>query len=292
MASKEAKITKQRLRSSYVTSVVSIALVLFLLGILGLLVLNAQRISEYVKENIGFSIMLKEDVKEVDVIRLQKMLDAKEYVKSTKYVTRQKAARELKEELGEDFVDFLGYNPLLASIDVHLNASYANPQSIEQIKRDLREYNQIKEVFYQKSLVELINQNIRKIGLILLVFSGLLFLVAVALINNTIRLSIYSKRFIINTMQLVGATRGFIRRPFIFRGIMQGVWASIVAIALLTGVVYLMQDEFSEIISLEDVRILGLLYGMVMLVGVVISWISTFLAVNKYLKIKADKLYY
>ncbi|HKL37364.1 MAG TPA: permease-like cell division protein FtsX [Bacteroidales bacterium] len=292
MASKEAKITRRRLRSSYMTSVISIALVLFLLGILGLLVLNAKRVSEYVKENIGFSIMLKEDVKEVDVIRLQKMLDAKEYVKSTKYVTQEEAAGELKEELGEDFVSFLGYNPLLASIDVHLNASYANPESIEQIKNDLRKYEQIKEVFYQKSLVELINQNIRKISLIILVFSGLLFLVAVALIHNTIRLSIYSKRFIINTMQLVGATKGFIRRPFIFTGVMQGVYASILSIALLTGLVYLIQDEFTEIISLEDYRILALLYGMVMFVGVVISWISTFKAVNKYLKIKVDKLYY
>jgi cell division transport system permease protein len=292
MASKEAKITRRRLRSSYMTSVISIALVLFLLGILGLLVLNAKRVSEYVKENIGFSIMLKEDVKEVDVIRLQKMLDAKNYVKSTKYVTQEEAAEELKEELGEDFVSFLGYNPLLASIDVHLNASYANPESIEQIKQDLRKYNQIKEVFYQKSLVELINQNIRKIGLIILVFSGLLFLVAVALIHNTIRLSIYSKRFIINTMQLVGATRGFIRRPFIFTGVMQGVYASLLSIALLTGVVYLIQDEFSEIISLQDYRILALLFGIVLLMGVVISWISTFMAVNKYLKIKVDKLYY
>ena len=292
MASKEAKITRRRLRSSYMTSVISIALVLFLLGILGLLVLNAKRVSEYVKENIGFSIMLKEDVKEVDVIRLQKMLDAKNYVKSTKYVTQEEAAEELQKELGEDFVSFLGYNPLLASIDVHLNASYANPESIEQIKQDLRKYNQIKEVFYQKSLVELINQNIRKIGLIILVFSGLLFLVAVALIHNTIRLSIYSKRFIINTMQLVGATRGFIRRPFIFTGVMQGVYASLLSIALLTGVVYLLQDEFSEIISLQDYRILALLYGIVLLMGVVISWISTFMAVNKYLKIKVDKLYY
>jgi len=292
MASKEAKITRRRLRSSYMTSVISIALVLFLLGILGLLVLNAKRVSEYVKENIGFSIMLKEDVKEVDVIRLQKMLDAKEYVKSTKYVTQEEAAEELKEELGEDFVSFLGYNPLLASIDVHLNASYANPSSIEQIKKDLRKYEQIKEVFYQKSLVELINQNIRKISLIILVFSGLLFLVAVALIHNTIRLSIYSKRFIINTMQLVGATKGFIRRPFIFTGVMQGIYASLLSIALLTGLVYLIQDEFAEIISLEDYRILALLYGMVLFVGVVISWISTFTAVNKYLKIKVDKLYY
>jgi len=292
MASKEAKITRRRLLSSYMTSVVSIALVLFLLGILGLLVLNAKRVSEYVKENIGFSIMLREGVKEVDVIRLQKMLDAKEYVKSTKYVTREEAAEELQKELGEDFVDFLGYNPLLASIDVHLNARYANPQSIEQIKKDLRRYDQIKEVFYQKSLVELINQNIQKIGIIIVVFSGLLFLVAVALIHNTIRLSIYSKRFIINTMQLVGANRGFIRRPFLFRGVLQGIYASLLAIAMLTGLVYLIQDEFSGIISLDDYRILGMLFGMVILVGAVISWFSTLMAVNRYLKIKVDKLYY
>ncbi|MGM0496524.1 MAG: cell division protein FtsX [Bacteroidota bacterium] len=266
-------------------------MVLFLLGILGLLVLNAKRISDYVKENIGFSIILKEDVKEVDVIRLQKNLDASEYVKSTEYVTKEEAAEELQEELGEDFIEFLGYNPLLASIDVHLRADYANQSSIEQIKNDLQDYDQIKEVFYQKSLVQLVNQNIRKIGIIILIFSGFLFLIAIALINNTIRLSIYSKRFIINTMQLVGATKGFIRRPFIYKGMMQGVFASIVAMGLLTGAVYLMQKEFDEIITLKDIEILAILYGAVLVVGVFISWISTFFAVNRYLKIKVDKLY-
>src|SRR6056297_1936489 len=184
MATKETKSTRRRLRSSYLTSVISISLVLFLLGVLGLLVLNAKRLSEYVKENIGFSIILKEEVKEVDIIRLQKNLDATHYVKSTEYITKAEAARELKEELGENFIEFLGYNPLLASIDVHLHAQYANPGSIEQIKRDLQQYDQIKEVFYQKDLVELVNQNIEKIGFIILAFSGLLFLVAIALINN------------------------------------------------------------------------------------------------------------
>src|SRR6056297_1540265 len=291
MASKEAKITKRRLRSSFMTSVVSIALVLFLLGVLGLLVLNAQKISEYVKENIGFSIILKEGVKEVEIIRLQKMLDTKQYVKSTQYVTKEEAARELKKELGEDFVDFLGYNPLLASIDVHLHAEYANPEGIDDIKQDLQQYDEIKEVYYQKSLVDLINQNIQKIGLIILIFSGFLFLIALTLIHNTIRLSIYSKRFIINTMQLVGATKGFIRRPFIFRGMLQGVLASIIAMGLLTGAVYFMQKEFDEIITLKDIEILAVLYGAVLLVGVFISWISTFFAVNRYLKVNVDKLY-
>jgi cell division transport system permease protein len=292
MSSKETKITRRRLRSSYMTSVVSIAMVLFLLGILGLLVLNARKISTYVKENIGFSIILKEGVKEVEVIRLQKMLDAKRYVKSTKYITKEEAARDLKKELGEDFVDFLGYNPLLASIDVHLRAQYANPKGINQIKKDLRQYEEIKEVFYQKSLVELINQNIQKIGFIILIFSGFLFLIAITLIHNTIRLSIYSKRFIINTMQLVGATRKFIRRPFIMRGIMHGIYASIIAAGLLTGVIYLLQDEFSNLISLQDLQIVSMLFGGVIMTGILMSWISTYIAVNKYLKINPDKLYY
>ena len=193
--------------------------------------------------------------------------------------------------MGEDFIEFLGYNPLLASIDVHLQAQYANPDSIKLIKQDLQKYEQIKEVFYQKSLVQLVNQNIRKIGIIILIFSAFLFLVAIALINNTIRLSIYSKRFIINTMQLVGATKGFIRRPFIFRGVLQGIIASIIAMGLLTGAVYFMQKEFDEIISLQDIEILAILYGAVLVVGMFISWISTFFAVNRYLHIKVDKLY-
>ncbi|MGM0531671.1 MAG: cell division protein FtsX [Bacteroidota bacterium] len=292
MASKEAKITRRRLRSSYMTSVISIAMVLFLLGILGLLVLNAKKISEYVKENIGFSIILKEEVKEVEIIRLQKMLDTKQYVKSTNYVTKEEAARELKKELGEDFVDFLGYNPLLASIDVHLHAKYANPEGINDIKQDLQQYDEIKEVYYQKSLVDLINQNIQKIGLIILIFSGFLFLIALTLIHNTIRLSIYSKRFIINTMQLVGATRGFIRRPFIFKGVLYGIYGSLIAMGLLSGVIYLLQDEFSNIIRLQDVEIVSMLFAGILMMGILISWISTYIAVNKYLKINPDRLYY
>lgn len=292
MATKEAKITKRRLRSSFLTSVVTISLVLFLLGVLGLLVFNAKILSDYVKENIGFSIILKEGVKEVEIKRLQKVLDASEYVKSTEYVTKKEAAEELKKELGEDFIDFLGYNPLLASIDVHLNARYANPDSLEIIKNDLKKYDHIKEVFYQKSLVQLVNQNIQKIGLFIIAFSGFLFLVAIALINNTIRLSIYSKRFIINTMQLVGATRGFIRRPFLFHGIMQGVYASIIAMLMLSAVIYFFQQEFDNIITLQDIEVIAPLFGAVLLVGLFISLISTFFAVNKYLYIKIDKLYY
>jgi len=292
MAKKEPAVTKRRLRSSYLTSIISITLVLFMLGVLGLLILNAQRLSEYVKENIGFSIILKENVKEVDVILLQKTLDAAEYVKSTKYITKEQAAKELQEELGENFIDFLGYNPLLASIEVHLYADYANPDSIKIIEQDFQQYEQIKEVFYQKSLVSLVNENIRKISFIILIFSGLLFLIAIALINNTIRLSVYSKRFIINTMQLVGATRGFIRRPFLFRSVWQGIVAALLAIGLLSGVLYLAQKEFKEVINFQDVEIIGILFLGVLAIGIIINWISTFFAVSKYLRMNVDKLYY
>jgi len=292
MAKKETAVTKWRLRSSYFTSIISISLVLFMLGLLGMLVLNAQKLSEYVKENIGFSIILKENVKEVDVRLLQKNLDASIFVKSTKYITKEEAAYELQKELGEDFIEFLGFNPLLASIEVHLVADYANPDSISGIEKKLQQYDQIKEVFYQKSLVDLVNENVRKISIIILGFSGLLFLIAIALINNTIRLSVYSKRFIINTMQLVGATRGFIRRPFLYKSAMHGILAALIAIALLVGVLYVAQKEFKEIISFQDIEIVGSLFLGVLAIGIVINWISTFFAVSKYLRINTDKLYY
>lgn len=292
MAKKENTLSKRRLRSSYFTSIISITLVLFMLGLLGMLILNAQRLSEYVKENIGFSIILKENVKEVDVRQLQKNLDASVFVKSTKYITREEAANELKDELGEDFIEFLGYNPLLASIEVHLYADYANSDSILVIENHFKQFEQIKEVFYQKSLVNLVNENVKKISLIILTFSGLLFLIAIALINNTIRLSVYSKRFIINTMQLVGATRGFIRRPFLYRSALHGIIAAIFAIGLLVGVMYFAQKEFNEIISFQDIEIVGFLFFCVLIIGIVINWISTFFAVSKFLRMNVDKLYY
>lgn len=292
MSKKEATITKRRLRSSYITSIISISLVLFLLGLLGLLVLNAKRLSDYVKENIGFSVILKENVKEVDVILLQKSLDASEYVKSTKYITKEQAAEELKNDLGEDFIEFLGFNPLLASIEVHLYADYANTDSIKVIEQQLKQFEPIKEVFYQKSLVSLVNENIKKISLIILVFSGMLLLVAITLINSTIRLSVYSKRFIINTMQLVGATRGFIRRPFLYKSAGNGIIAAFIALGFLSGVLYLAQKEFRDIVSFQDVEIVGVLFLAILLFGIIISWISTFFAVSKFLRMNVDKLYY
>lgn len=292
MSKAEDKYSKRRLKSSYITTVVSITLVLFMLGMLGLIILHAKKLSDYVKENIGFSIIMKENVKEAGIIQLQKTLDASDYVKSTEYITKEKAAEELTKDLGEDFIDFLGYNPLLPSIDLRLKAEYANIDSLDIIEKDLLANKNVKEVFYQKSLVHLINKNLRRISIIILGFSILLLIIAIALINNTIRLSVYSKRFLIKSMQLVGATQAFIRRPFILKGILHGIMGAFIAILLLVGILYFSQQEIPELINLQDADLFISIFGFVILLGIIISWISTFFAVKKYLNLKADSLYY
>lgn len=291
MARKD-KLNKRRLQTSFMTTIISVTLVLFLLGVVGLLVLNAQKLSNYVKENIVFNVYIENDAKEVEIRKLQKILDTRQYVRTTEVITREEAADELKESLGEDFVEFLGYNPLLASIDVYLYADYANQDSIAVIQKELAAYPEVKEIEYQESLVHLVNNNVRRISIILFIFSGIMFLIAITLINNTIRLSVYSKRFIINTMQLVGATRGFIRKPFLYRGMVHGLLSAFLANGFLIGLIYWAEQEMSGILSLSDYRILVVLFGIVLLLGIFINTISTFFAVNKYLKMNVDRLYY
>ena len=291
MSKNEVKIEKRRLRSSYFTSTVSITLLLILLGSIGLLLLNTKRISDYVRENIIFKVILKDNIREVDIFQIQKALDAKRYVKETVYIPKEQAAVELQQELGEDFIEHIGHNPLLPSIEVKFLASYANNDSIAVIESELKEFDQIKEVYYQKNLIHTVNENVKKISLVVLIFSCFLLLIAVALINNTIRLAIHSKRFIIRTMQLVGATAGYIRRPFLFRSILQGILGALIAMAVLTGFIYFLQNEMSGIIRLTDMTVLLLLFTIVMILGVIINWLSTYAAVSKYLRIKTDKLY-
>lgn len=292
MKKRESRIYTRKLRSSYITTIVSISLVLFLLSLLGILILNANKLSDYVKENIGFSLILHEDVKEVDILMLQKHLDASSYVKETEYITKEQAAEELISDLGEDFIDFLGYNPLLASINVYLFADYANPDSLMLIEEEFLNNPQVKEVFYQKSLVHLVNENIKKISLVLLIFSTLLFIVSITLINNTIRLSVYSKRFIINAMKLVGATYGFIRKPFLYRSVIHGILGGLLAFVMFGGIIIIVQKEIQEIISFQDLEIIGILFGLIIILGILISLLSTFLAVNKFLRMKSGQLFY
>ena len=284
--------SKTRLKSSYVTLVVSVSLVLFLLGILGLVLINAKELSDYFRESLSFSVILDDDAKEADIRMLQKDLDAKYYVKSTEYVSKDAAAAKMKEDLGEDFISFLGDNPLPSSIDVYLVSNYTSPDSVTKIEKYILEYPFVKEVYYQESLLFLINENIRKISLFLLVISVFLFLIALTIINNTIRLAVYSRRFIIRTMQLVGATRSFIRRPFIIQSAFHGFLAALIAMTLLMILLYFVEREFFVMFTVESTKLLILLGGAVIIIGIMINMVSTFFSVNRYLDISEDKLYY
>jgi cell division transport system permease protein len=292
MANKAPGLSNTRLQGSYLTLVISVSLVLFLLGILGLVIINSKELSDYFKESLSFSVMLDDNAREADIRMLQKDLDAKPYVKSTEYVSKEEAASKMKEDLGEDFISFLGDNPLPPSIDVYLYAGYTNPDSVAKIEKYISEYPFVKEVYYEDSLLFLINENVRKVSLFLLVLSAFLFLIAVTIINNTIRLSIYSKRFLIRTMQLVGATRAFIRRPFLIRSIYHGILSSLIAMTLLMGLMYLIEKEFFMMFSFETPKLLIILGVFIIISGILINLISTYFSVNRYLVIAEDKLYF
>ncbi len=292
MVKYQEDISKGRLRSSYLTQIVSISLVLFLLGLLGFVLINARELSDYFRESLSFSVMLDEDAKEADIRMLQKDLDAKHFVKSTEYISKEQAAENLREDLGEDFLTFMGYNPLLPSIDVYLLADYTHPDSVLNIERYLMEYDVVNEVYFQESFLHLINENVRKISAFLLIFSGLLLFISLTIINNTIRLSVYSKRFIIRTMQLVGATRSFIRKPFLLRSIMHGIIAALFSIVLLMAILFFVEKEFYLLFTLQDIGLIVYLFGGIIVIGVLINLVSTFFSVTKYLGISEDKLYY
>jgi cell division transport system permease protein len=292
MASGKDKIAKRRMRGSYVTTVVGIALVLFMLGSLGLIMLNAQKLSDHVRENIRFQVYLNDNAKEVDVAKLKKSIDAAPYTKGAVLKTKEEAAKELQEELGEDFIGFLdGVNPIPATIDLRLEADYTDTDSITWIVDRIQANPIVREVAYSPDMITKVNENMRLIGMVILGFSLLLLLIAIALINNTIRLAMYSKRFIIRSMQLVGATRGFIQRPFLWQGILQGVFAGLIAMGMLLALLYALRTEIPEFLQFQDMVIFAKLFGLTVLLGILIAFISTFFAVNRYIRMKLDDLY-
>jgi len=293
MSKNENRHSQKQINSAYFTSIISITLVLFTLGFLGLIIIQANSLSYYIKENIGFEIIIKAGVKEADILHLKKILDTKDYIKSTEYITKEEATKRLSTMLGEDFIDFLSSenNPLLPSIDLRFNADWANSDSLEVIESEVLQNKAVKEVYYQKSLVHLINKNLRKIGFGLLGFSILLVVIAMALVNNTIRLSIYSKRFIIRTMQLVGATEGFIRLPFLTKSIVQGIISALIALAFLSGIIIVLQQQIPELALLINMKTLGLLYLFILLLGLIMSGFSTLISVRKYLRMSQDRLF-
>ncbi|RBP34944.1 cell division protein FtsX [Oceanihabitans sediminis] len=291
MSASFEKYQKRKLISSYFSVVLSIALVLFLLGLLGLLVLNAKKVSDHFKEQVVVTIYLKDTAKEVETKQLEKSLALADYVKSTEYVSKEEAAASMKEENGEDFMDFLGYNPLQNSIDVHLKADYVTSEHLEEVSKEALNKNFVDEVRYDNDLVTLMNNNVKKISFWVLILSGIFTLIAVLLINSSIRLAVYAKRFTIKTMQMVGATKRFIRRPFIWKSVQLGILGAIIALIGMAVVLYYLNQTFPELDLMRNPILIGALFIAVFILGIIITWISTFFATQRFLNLKTDQLY-
>ena len=292
MASSFERYQKRRLVSSYISVVNSIALVLFLLGCLGILLINSKRVADHFKENLAISIFLQDDTKELEVEELKNNLAMAEYTKKAVYVAKEEAAALMEEETGESFTDYLGYNPLKNSIDVYLNAGFVTNGQITEIVNTLSQKSFIHEINYDEVLVDLMNENVKKISFWVLIISVVFTVIAMLLINSSIRLAVYSKRFIIKTMQMVGATKSFIRRPFIWRSVQLGIVGSLIAIAGISVILYYLNRSFPELLLMNDPSILAGLFALIIGMGVLITWISTFIATQRFLNLKTDQLYY
>lgn len=292
MSTSFEKYQKRRLISSYFSVVISISLVLFLLGLLGLLVLNTKKVADHFKEQIALTVYLKETAKEVEINQLQNSLALAEHTKSATYVSKEQAAESLSVEIGENFIDYLGDNPLQNSIDVFLNADFVTPELMDEITEEILEKGFVDEVLYDKPLIALLNENVKKISLWVLIISSVFTFIAVLLINSSIRLSVYSKRFIIKTMQMVGATKSFIRRPFIWKSIKLGLVGIVLAWLGMGVVIYYLNQTFPELLLLDQPLTLGALFAAVFILGVFITWLSTFFATQRFLNLRTDELYY
>ncbi|MFN3529569.1 MAG: cell division protein FtsX [Bacteroidia bacterium] len=287
----QLKYFRRKARRTTVTAVISISLVLFLLGLFSVLVMNAKMLSDHVKENLQVQIFITEEAELKDIKTLERQLRAYSYVKQLDFVSKEEAVQVLTEDLGENFVDFLGYNPLLASFNMTVSADFANTDSLGQIKAFLLANPVVKEVYYQENVLDLINKNLRTVALVIAAFSLLLLLITITLINNSIRLSLYSQRFLIKSMQLVGATSWFIKKPYLFKSLLQGVLSVLVAGGLLYAVLSFSDRQLPELRELRhDTYTLYIGLGMLSL-GLVISLLSTWFAISKYLRQKIDDLY-
>tara|TARA_B100001146_G_C16200357_1_gene444111 strand:- start:6949 stop:7827 length:879 start_codon:yes stop_codon:yes gene_type:complete len=292
MATSFEKYQKRRLISSYFSVVISIALVLFLLGLLGLLVLNTKKVADHFKEKIALTVYLKDTAKEVEINQLEQSLAMAEYTKSAEFISKETAAEEHTDAIGENFMEFLGYNPLQNSIDVYLQADFVSPEQLEAISGEILTRNFVDEVVYDKPLIALLTENVRKVSLWVLIISSVFLFIAVLLINSSIRLSVYAKRFTIKTMQMVGATKSFIRRPFIWKSVRLGIIGAILALIGMGAVLYSLHQSFPELQLLEDTLLLGALFLGVFLIGIFIVWLSTFFATQRFLNLRTDELYY
>ncbi len=292
MSSSFERYQKRRLITSYFSVVISIGLVLFLIGLLGLLILNTKKAADYFKEQIPLSVYLNDSAKDVEIEQLKKSLELADYTKSIDYVSKEEAAASQSKEIGENFLEFLGYNPLQNSIDIHFNADFVSAQKIAEISEDLMNKDFVEDVVYDKPLVSIVSKNVQRFSFWVLVVSAVFLFIAVLLINSSIRLSVYAKRFTIKTMQMVGATKRFIRRPFIWKSVKLGMAGALLALAGMAGVLYYVNKSFPELSLTDDKLLLGGIFAGVFVLGVVLSWISTFFATQRFLNLRTDELYY
>ena len=292
MARSIDSFNKRRLITSYFSVIVSITLVLFLLGFFSFLVLSANKLANYFKEQVTVTVLIKDDAKNADIEQLQKTLSVASFVKSVRFVSKEVAAEKFSKDIGEDFVTFIGTNPLQNTIDLSLKAEYAEPDKMREIKRELEQNSFVTEVVYDQSLVALIHENVNRIGIVTLIFSALFTFVSILLINASIRLSIYSKRFIIKTMQLVGATRSFIRRPFLWTNVRLGILSALIAIVLFYLSLLAIVKSYPEFNILMDTGTLSIVFISIITIGILISWLSTYFATQRFLNLNTNDLYY
>lgn len=289
---KKHKINRLTLINAKITSIVSVTLVLLLLGLTVLTFFLGRGITSFVKENMSFSVMLTEDVTDLQITNLRKRLDSMPFVKSSLFISKEEAKQQLIEDLGEDPEELLGYNPATDCIEIYLHSDYANSDSLTYVSQQIKAQTNVDDLLYRQEALDLVNNNLTKISTILLVLSLILLFISFTLIRNTIRLSIYSKRFIINTMRLVGATNSFIRRPFIVRNIIDGIFAGLLANVLIIGLLYYLGEQYADLRTILQTTDLIYVFVSVIVLGVIITYLSTIFAVNSYLRMKTNHLYY
>ena len=292
MSKKFDSYQKRRLTSSYISVVISIALVLFMVGVLGLIVLKSTKVANYVKEKVAITLFIKDKVTQKQIKTFRESLLEEEFTKKAVYTSKEQAAKKYSEEIGEDFLQFLGENPLKNGIDIYLKADYVTPEKVAELEERFSKNAFVADVSYDKPLINLLTKNIKRISFWLLVLSSFFGLIAMILINSSIRLSIYSKRFNIKTMQMVGATKSFIRKPFIWRSIKLGLFGAFIALMALAVVVYYLDQFIPSLDFLNDYATLGYIAGGVILSALIITWISTFFATQRFLNLQTDELYY
>ena len=292
MSAGENKLIRRRLAGAWISSVISITLVLFLVGVASLLLVNAKSVSDYFKENVQVSVLMKQDVSEDDAMDFASSLDSRPFIKGTRFVSKAEGTREMADMLGEDFLNVFETAPIPISIDVNLKAEYVSPDSLEVVKKEIAGSPLVEEVIYQQSLVDKLNTNLAKISLVLGVFVALLLFISFVLINNTVRLNVFSKRFTIHTMKLVGATKSFIRGPFLGQSVFQGLFSALLAILMLLAGLFIVRREFSQLFEVFSLDLLLVVLGIVVVSGVVICLVSTYFVVGKLVSLPKDDLYY